>query len=31
APHGDKGAVRAKFDSGLPGQAIGSKVEIIAK
>ncbi|MDD5148415.1 MAG: 50S ribosomal protein L35ae [Candidatus ainarchaeum sp.] len=26
--HGNKGAVRAKFDNGLPGQAIGTKVEI---
>lgn len=26
--HGDKGAVRAIFDKGLPGQAIGSKVLI---
>ncbi|MDO8646808.1 MAG: 50S ribosomal protein L35ae [Candidatus Diapherotrites archaeon] len=26
--HGAKGAVRAKFDKGLPGQAIGTKVEI---
>jgi len=28
APHGDKGAVRARFESGLPGQAIGTKAEI---
>ncbi|MCX8189907.1 MAG: 50S ribosomal protein L35ae [Candidatus Diapherotrites archaeon] len=26
--HGDKGAVRAIFEKGLPGQAIGSKVLI---
>ena len=26
--HGNKGAVRVRFDPGLPGQAIGSKVEI---
>lgn len=26
--HGNKGAVRVKFDKGLPGQAIGSKVKI---
>ncbi|MEM4663151.1 MAG: 50S ribosomal protein L35ae [Candidatus Diapherotrites archaeon] len=26
--HGDKGAVRAIFKKGLPGQAIGSKVKI---
>ena len=28
APHGNKGAVRAKFETGMPGQAIGSKVSI---
>ena len=28
--HGAKGAVRAKFEKGLPGQAIGTKVEISA-
>ena len=27
-PHGNKGAVRAKFDKGLPGQAIGTKVKV---
>jgi len=27
--HGDNGAVRAKFDKGLPGQALGQKVSII--
>ncbi len=26
--HGNKGAVLAKFDKGLPGQAIGTKVKI---
>ena len=26
--HGNKGAVRVRFDPGLPGQAIGSKVKI---
>ena len=26
--HGNKGAVRAKFEKGLPGQAIGTKVTI---
>ncbi len=28
ALHGNKGAVRAKFERGLPGQAIGEKVTI---
>ena len=28
--HGARGAVRAKFEKGLPGQAIGTKVEISA-
>ena len=28
APHGNKGAVRARFEKGLPGQAIGTEVEI---
>jgi len=28
APHGSKGVVRAIFESGLPGQAITTKVEI---
>ncbi len=28
APHGGKGAVRALFEKGMPGQAIGQKVEI---
>ncbi len=26
--HGNKGAVRSRFDKGLPGQAIGSEVRI---
>ena len=26
--HGNKGAVRVKFEKGMPGQAIGSKVDI---
>ncbi len=26
--HGSKGAVRVKFEVGLPGQAIGTKVEV---
>jgi large subunit ribosomal protein L35Ae len=29
--HGNSGAVRAKFNRGLPGQAIGTKVEVIEK
>lgn len=29
APHGSKGKVRARFERGLPGQAIGTEVEII--
>ena len=28
APHGTKGAVRALFERGMPGQAIGQKVVI---
>jgi len=28
AEHGNKGAVRVKFERGLPGQAIGTKVDI---
>ncbi len=28
AAHGNSGAVRAKFDKGLPGQAIGTSVTI---
>ncbi|HJX05625.1 MAG TPA: 50S ribosomal protein L35ae [Candidatus Nanoarchaeia archaeon] len=27
-PHGNKGAVRAIFEKGMPGQAIGKKVRI---
>ena len=26
--HGNKGAVRVKFEKGLPGQAIGTKVKV---
>ena len=26
--HGNKGAVRVIFEKGMPGQAIGSKVEV---
>ncbi|HLC74175.1 MAG TPA: 50S ribosomal protein L35ae, partial [Candidatus Nanoarchaeia archaeon] len=26
--HGNKGAVRVRFDKGLPGQALGTKVKI---
>ena len=26
--HGNRGAVRVKFEKGLPGQALGGKVEI---
>jgi len=28
AAHGNSGAVRILFESGMPGQAIGSKIEI---
>ena len=28
APHGNKGVVRAIFEKGLPGQSIGTKVDI---
>jgi len=28
ALHGNKGAVRAIFETGMPGQAVGSKVKI---
>ncbi|MCA9487612.1 MAG: 50S ribosomal protein L35ae [Nanoarchaeota archaeon] len=28
APHGNKGAVRAIFEKGLPGQAVTTEVEI---
>lgn len=29
--HGNKGALRVRFDKGLPGQAIGNKVKIMEK
>jgi len=29
APHGNKGRVRARFEDGIPGQAIGDRVEIL--
>jgi large subunit ribosomal protein L35Ae len=28
APHGNKGNVRAIFEAGLPGQSIGTEVEV---
>jgi large subunit ribosomal protein L35Ae len=28
APHGSKGAVRAIFETGMPGQSLGKKVKI---
>jgi len=28
AAHGSKGAVRVHFETGMPGQAIGAKVEV---
>ena len=28
AAHGNKGAVRARFDTGMPGQSVGQKVEL---
>ena len=28
APHGNKGVIRAIFEKGLPGQALGTNVEI---
>lgn len=28
-PHGRKGTILAKFEKGLPGQAIGTEVEIL--
>jgi large subunit ribosomal protein L35Ae len=28
AEHGNRGALRAKFERGLPGQALGTKVDI---
>lgn len=27
-PHGNKGAVRAKFKKGLPGQSVGTQAEV---
>jgi large subunit ribosomal protein L35Ae len=27
--HGNSGAVRALFDTGMPGQSVGSKIEIV--
>ena len=27
--HGNKGAVRAIFETGMPGQSVGSKVQIV--
>lgn len=27
-PHGNKGAVRVRFEKGLPGQALGTEVEV---
>ena len=31
AVHGNKGAIRARFRRGMPGQAIGSKIAILDK
>lgn len=28
APHGNNGAVRARFEPGLPGQSLGQKVKV---
>jgi len=28
ATHGNKGAVRAIFETGMPGQSLGTKIEI---
>ena len=28
APHGNSGALKVEFETGMPGQAIGKKVEI---
>ncbi len=28
-PHGNRGVLRARFSKGLPGEAIGKKVEIL--
>lgn len=30
ATHGNNGALRARFSRGLPGQAVGTKLEIMA-
>jgi len=29
APHGNSGAVRAIFSSGMPGQSIGTKIQVL--
>lgn len=29
APHGGNGAVRARFEPGLPGQSLGQKVKVV--
>jgi large subunit ribosomal protein L35Ae len=29
APHGNSGAVKVGFETGMPGQAVGQKVEIV--
>ncbi len=29
APHGNNGRVRVRFDIGIPGQAIGKRVEVV--
>ena len=31
APHGSKGAVRVIFETGMPGQSLGTKVKIADK
>lgn len=28
APHGNSGALRVRFETGMPGQAIGQKVKL---
>lgn len=28
SPHGNKGALRVRFEQGMPGQAIGTKVQV---
>lgn len=30
-PHGNSGAVRARFNRGMPGQAIGGRAELVEK